>query len=416
MKRFLCLLVCMLFLLPGAANAEEFTFPDFLMRVSLMPYESREWLAPTYFNDSPGTPVEYYVAGEKRTTGLPILLEQGRTLLPLRLVGEACGAEVTWNNELKQATVRIDESSALVRPGCTELWLDGQSRVDMGVAPAVRDGVLYLPLRAVGEALGKEVLYCSRLQQGFVMVYDKGAGSYDERRQFNRLMQLTYLSNYDAIWDIGRQNVITEADDRLQIDGSNMFEHTFLGTGGLTVAGQIEEKLGCLLISELMPIGNSYKVIALYADGDVLSRYPGDENFYTAHNYTDVRILWDGMRGCNLQDGLVYGDYWYAVEMGMPTAVSGLFRVDLTTPQQEYFVPEYLGADGWEYGRPPAYGEPYLVAAVDGLYAYGQRYEIGTDGSSVLADECWFRISLDGTSYERVDKLPEKAEWLHSAV
>lgn len=89
----------------NAEDFEDFIFPDFLMRVSNAQYENRDWLAPTYFNYPSGVPTEYYVAGEKRETDLPILHERGITMLPLRLVGEACGAVVNWDGDDRRFTV-----------------------------------------------------------------------------------------------------------------------------------------------------------------------------------------------------------------------------------------------------------------------------------------------------------------------
>lgn len=412
MRKIYVLLLCALFLLPQAANAEDFEdfiFPDFFVRVSTAQYEERDWLAPIYFNYPSGVPTEYYVAGEKRETDLPILLEQGRTMLPLRLVGEACGAAVDWDNAQKQVTVCLNGQSASVRLGQTELLVNGKS-LSMDVAPRVVNNVVYLPLRFLGEALGKEVCYCNRLEQGFVVVCEAGRADYSERRQFNQLMQRTYLDDFDEIWDIGRANVITAGNDYLQINGSNMFEHSFLSEGGFSSAAQIEEKTGCMLVSELMPANTSYKVIAFYADGELLAKYR-DEDPYMAHNYTDVRILWDGKPGWVLYDGFVCGDYWYAVEdyQGLEAVSSRLFRVDLTTSAQKYFTPEYLlSGSAYEYGKPLAYGEPYLVMTEESLYAYGR-----SNAGEVAG--CWFEINLDTKACKMVDKLPPKEEWLHYA-
>lgn len=92
------------------------------MRVSTAQYEERDWLAPTYFNYPSGVLTEYYLAGEKRETDLPILLEQGRTMLPLRLVGEACGAVVNWDNAQKQVRIYLNGQSASVRLGRPSCW------------------------------------------------------------------------------------------------------------------------------------------------------------------------------------------------------------------------------------------------------------------------------------------------------
>ncbi len=289
--RKICLVLIVLLMCIGtpvlAVQTEEIAFPDFLVRIPLAEYDERSWVTLPPFNYPPGTPTEYYVIGERRETDLPMLIDGGRTMLPLRLVGEACGAEVSWDNGKKQATVQLDGQNAFVRLGCTELLVDGK-KLDMGGAPTVRGAVVYLPLRAISEALGKEVFYCNRLQQAFVMVCDKEKADYESRQNFNQLMEQTYFSGYGDIWDVGRQKIVAVSDNDVYTDGSGLFEQAFVGDCWLECAPEMEEELGCKLISLTMPTGGAYYIIGLYAENMELAEYSWEELCRMDYELTDA--------------------------------------------------------------------------------------------------------------------------------
>lgn len=412
MKRiFLLMFLGILCFIPQNARSEEIAPPDFLVRISLAPYEERDYVESPKFNYQPGTPTDYYVKGEKHQTDLPMLLENGHTLLPLRLVGEACAAEVSWDNAQKQAVVQLGRKKAVVRLGSKELLIDGKT-IDMGAAPVVRGGVVYLPLRAIGEALDKEVFYCSRLQQAFILVYDKGlAVSYGNRQNFNKLMEQTYLNDYGDIWDIGRQKVVTVMNNEIYTDGSGLFEQAFVDDCWLACTPRLEEELGCKLLSLTMPRGNGYYIIGLYNNGETLE---------------DVRILWDGPAYYEFSDdGFVYDHYWYATESWTEksadeskyTDCCRFFRIDLNTPPDKYFTPEYLGVKNYHYGYADytyenTDGMPRYIVTKDAVYAHGYRDSV----TKTDYRECWFKIFLDGSGHERVIEPPQRDEWLYQVL
>lgn len=86
------------------------------------------------------------------------IFENGNTLVPLRGIFEALGAEVIWNN----STWTIDATK-----GSTKIWLEIGSKitkvngktVNVAAAPRIVDGITLVPLRFISEALGAEVLW-----------------------------------------------------------------------------------------------------------------------------------------------------------------------------------------------------------------------------------------------------------------
>lgn len=80
------------------------------------------------------------------------------TLVPLRFIVEAFGAEVTWNIADKSITLRQGAKEFRFWPGKNEALIDGAARTMAGV-PVVEDGVTLVPVRFLVENLAYEVNY-----------------------------------------------------------------------------------------------------------------------------------------------------------------------------------------------------------------------------------------------------------------
>ncbi len=99
---------------------------------------------------------EMVANGEIQTIDVPPVVQDGRTLVPVRFISEALGAPILWDNQTKNATIIRDRN-------WIDLWVNNQVMVKNGVAqdldvpPLIRKGRTLLPLRAVSQALGVEV-------------------------------------------------------------------------------------------------------------------------------------------------------------------------------------------------------------------------------------------------------------------
>lgn len=98
---------------------------------------------------APAAPV---IAGPKSFA----YLDDGRTYVPLRLLGEYAGASVSWHPEEQRVVLRKDGGEIVLHVGRTEAVVDGRA-VPLDAPPFVRDGVTYVPLRFAGRALGLEI-------------------------------------------------------------------------------------------------------------------------------------------------------------------------------------------------------------------------------------------------------------------
>ena len=84
----------------------------------------------------------------------------GVTMVPMRAIFEALGANVYWNGELKQikATKGITELVMYIEN--KEIVINGQS-TELAIAPTIKNGSTMVPLRVVSEALGASVIWHS---------------------------------------------------------------------------------------------------------------------------------------------------------------------------------------------------------------------------------------------------------------
>lgn len=84
----------------------------------------------------------------------------GRTLIPLRDLGNILGADVGWDSQ-KVAILTKDSTTIEVPIGSTILFINGQKEnIDAeGTQAVIVDSYTYLPLRAISEALGATVEY-----------------------------------------------------------------------------------------------------------------------------------------------------------------------------------------------------------------------------------------------------------------
>ncbi len=93
----------------------------------------------------------------------PYLDENDRTLVPLRFIAEAFGAEVEWKGDTQEVkingdfiTMKIGSSDYTVAAGGVSSAVEKKT---MDTAPVLMNDRTMVPLRAIAEALGKQVYY-----------------------------------------------------------------------------------------------------------------------------------------------------------------------------------------------------------------------------------------------------------------
>ena len=102
----------------------------------------------TVLNDNGGTKVK--VDGEYLTFEKFPEIVNGRTLVPLRKIFEAIGAEVIWNGADQSITATKDNVAIKMQINNNTLIKNGQS-TEMDVSPQLIDGFTMVPVRAISD-------------------------------------------------------------------------------------------------------------------------------------------------------------------------------------------------------------------------------------------------------------------------
>jgi hypothetical protein len=89
-------------------------------------------------------------------------IQDGRTFVPVRFIGEAFGAELDWEPKdaaTEKVFITRDDIEVTITIGeyVIEVVRDGETEsVVSDVAAFIQDGRTFLPLRAIGEIFGAE--------------------------------------------------------------------------------------------------------------------------------------------------------------------------------------------------------------------------------------------------------------------
>lgn len=104
---------------------------------------------------------------------VPPLVESGRTLVPLRKIFEALGAKVDWDPETETVTAARGDREIRLAIGSKTAFVNG-GPVSLDVPGQVRDGRSLVPLRFVGESLRAAVHWQDAPAAIFIKSSDKG--------------------------------------------------------------------------------------------------------------------------------------------------------------------------------------------------------------------------------------------------
>ncbi|MDR1533219.1 MAG: beta-propeller domain-containing protein [Clostridiales bacterium] len=149
----------------GASSADAVSVPGLKTKNAVMLYV--------------GSPVAYINNEQMIITagtgasggGAPVapFIEKGCTLVPLRFVGEAFNAEVTWNEASQTAAVKSGATELSLTVGSYEIHARGRGDAIRLAAPARKvDLSVFVPLEGIAEALGKSAFY----DRGLIIISD----------------------------------------------------------------------------------------------------------------------------------------------------------------------------------------------------------------------------------------------------
>lgn len=108
------------------------------------------------FAQSGNTELTTFVNGVVPTFDVKPFIEEGRTLMPIRAISEALGANVGWDNAARQISIQHGETTIQLVIDSNVAIVNGQE-TSIDVPAKIVDGNTVLPLRFVSETLGANV-------------------------------------------------------------------------------------------------------------------------------------------------------------------------------------------------------------------------------------------------------------------
>lgn len=95
------------------------------------------------------------------------VVKDGRTLIPVRGVFEDLGFIVDWDSSTSTATIYDSSHEVSISKNNSYFLADG-NEYSLDVPAQIIDGSMYIPLRAVGEAVGADVSWISDAKQAHI--------------------------------------------------------------------------------------------------------------------------------------------------------------------------------------------------------------------------------------------------------
>ena len=154
--------------------------------------------------------ISVYLNGEKIEFDVQPQIINGRTMVPMRKIFEQLGATVEWEQTTKTITGKKEDTTIVMQINNNELSVnDNTSTLD--VAPIVIDGRTLVPVRAIAESFGIDVLW------------------------YGDIKTVAIYNNTDSI---EKKNLYNLSGNRVEIDTN--FEENYLALGWSTDIRKIE--------------------------------------------------------------------------------------------------------------------------------------------------------------------------------
>lgn len=91
-------------------------------------------------------------------TDAPPIIKSNRVLVPVRVVSETLGYEVSWHKEEKTVYITKEDITIKFIIGQKKMWVNGEERA-LDVTPIIKNGRSYLPIRDVSESISASIVW-----------------------------------------------------------------------------------------------------------------------------------------------------------------------------------------------------------------------------------------------------------------
>ncbi|MBS6366131.1 MAG: DUF4163 domain-containing protein [Clostridiales bacterium] len=115
-------------------------------------------------------PISVTIDGEYLSAAQAPVIQENRTLVPMRAIFEALGAEVQWDADSRSITATKGDTTIEMAIGQTEMTVDGKS-VALEVAPTILNNNTMVPVRAVAESFEAQVDWDAEARQVVISTF-----------------------------------------------------------------------------------------------------------------------------------------------------------------------------------------------------------------------------------------------------
>lgn len=177
-KKWICLLLAVLFLLGADAGSKS---DPLVTRGWVEQYIERQVADLTERLDSVESELDgllvvrlwmgrdyMEIDGEQvALEAAPFVTAAGRSYVPLRALGEAIGAEFAWDNTVKRVTYEREGKRLELRVGSANVVVDGETAA-IDAPPQLVNNRVFVPIRVVSENMGLAVNWLAKEKSAVV--------------------------------------------------------------------------------------------------------------------------------------------------------------------------------------------------------------------------------------------------------
>jgi|GEM_PF-3501874 len=148
-----------------------------------------------------------YINNEQIFFDQPPIIVNERTMVPIRAISEAFDAEVTWDGDTRAIGITLDDVNIMLAIDNTTAMVNGKT-LNLDQPPLIVNGRTLVPIRFVSEAFGAEVEWNDMMRAAFIYLDQRPyyaqkmksalAGRFEEDIEVTEELILLFMKYYDT--------------------------------------------------------------------------------------------------------------------------------------------------------------------------------------------------------------------------
>jgi len=109
-----------------------------------------------------------YIDGQPKTLDVAPRIENGRTFVPVRFIGEAFGADFSWDENNQKVTYSMGSNYIELFIGKNQAYINGNA-VPLQDPPIIHEDRTLVPFRFMGQSIGAQVEWNDQTRTATIM-------------------------------------------------------------------------------------------------------------------------------------------------------------------------------------------------------------------------------------------------------